>query len=263
MQTFDDLMDLSRADAGWRAHISADWMQGRGSFGGLTAALAIRALRHDLGDARPLVSLDIAFIGPAGGDVDITTETLRKGRNVTHAAAEIRSEGNPVVRAHAVYGVARPTGITVAAPLANPSGARDSVEPWPHLPGIMPTFTQHFEFRATEGDVPFSGSSRATMGGYVRFVSTPSSELTTETLVALVDAWPGPMLPLGERPFPASSVRMSVQVVGAPPADFEDDYWFHSECIAAESGYATIVGRLYAGETLVLWMEQLVAYFDA
>lgn len=263
MPSFDELMTLvPHPGGGWRATITDDWMQGRSSFGGVTAALSLVALGNDVGRDRPLRSIDVAFIGPAGGDVHITTELLRKGRSATHAAATITVDSATAVRTHAVFGHARAAGIECRLPPPQPAAARDSVTPWPFIPGITPTFTQKFEFRATEGDPPFSGSSRPTMGGYIRFVERPTPALTVEAMVALSDAWPGAMMPMGTKPFPASTVRLSAQILETPPDDFTDDFWFRSDCIAASGGYATVVGRLYAGQTPVLWTEQLVAYFD-
>lgn len=239
-------------------------MQGRSAFGGLTAALAIRALRHEVDGDRTLRSVDAAFIGPLGpGAVDISTELLRSGRSATHASAELHSGGALAARVHTVFGTARKTSITRPFPQPEPTQVFEDTTPWPYIPGVMPAFCQHLEYRPTEGDAPFSGSKRATLGGWAVLEPGTSGPITPELIVALTDAWPGPMLPLGTRPFPASTMRMSVQLVGTVPRQFDGRWWFRSECTAAADGYATVVGSLYAGQHPVAWMEQLVAYFDA
>ncbi len=263
---FETIVDLRRTEAGYRTQLTQDWTQGRSTFGGLIAAMAIAALRRETEDRRPLRSLDIAFIGPVGaGPVDVTTEVLREGRSATHAAATVSFGGEVSARAHAVFGNPRPSSIERSLPAPNPSQPPDAVPPLPFIPGITPTFTQHFEYLMCEGDMPFSGSSRATMGGYVRLKSTDNPQPTVETVVAMTDAWPAPTMPMGTRPFPASTARMSVQLLQPVPEAGPEGpprFWFHSECIAAAAGYATVVGRLYADQTPVAWMEQLVTVFD-
>jgi acyl-CoA thioesterase len=128
----------------------------------------------------------------------------------------------------------------------------------PYLPGVTPEFTRHFEFHYTEGGLPFSGSKEPVLGGFFRHQSQASG---LEAVVALVDAWPAPLLPLATGPLPASSIRWSAHFMGAPPTSFDGYWWYRSHVIRAESGYASIVGRLYAGDTLIAWSEQLVAAY--
>ena len=254
-------MNLEPAPDGWRAHIPDDWAQGRSAFGGLTTALAIRALRERIGDGRALRGIDVAFVGPLGtGPVDIAVEVLREGRHLSHATVTLRSEGSVAARAHGVLGTPRQSSIAVAIPPPEPTVPFEKATPWPYIPEMMPAFTQHIEFRGTEGDLPFTGSKRATMGGWARF--REGGPATVESLVAMTDAWPGPMLPLGTKPFPASTVRMSVNLLDPPPPDFDGHYFFRSECLHAADGYATVAGQMYADSVAVARMEQLIAYFE-
>ena len=253
-------MKLERSSDGWRANVPEDWAQGRSAFGGLTTALAIRALRECVGEERALRGIDVAFVGPLGaGAVDIGVEVLREGRHLTHATVTLRSDGNVAARAHGVLGTARESEIGVTVPPPSPSVPFEKAVPWPYIAGVMPSFTQHIEFRGSEGDLPFSGSKRATMGGWARL--REAGPATIESLVAMTDAWPGPMLPLGTKPFPASTVRMSVNLLEPPPEGFDGHYFFRSECLHASNGYATVAGMMYAGEVAVARMEQLIAYF--
>jgi acyl-CoA thioesterase len=51
------------ADQSSRVTVPEDWMQGRTTYGGLTAALCLKAALPLAGD-RPLRSAQIAFVGP-------------------------------------------------------------------------------------------------------------------------------------------------------------------------------------------------------
>lgn len=259
---FEALLELTRSGDRYRATVGESWMQGRSAFGGLTAALCVAALRRHTEDRRPLRSLDIAFVGPVeAGAVDVATEVFREGRSVTHAGATVHCGDTVRARAHAVFGEPRLSKLTVPMARPVPSKPRDAVPRLPFLPGITPTFTQHFDYRMCEGDLPFSGSTRATMGGYLTLTATAAARPSVEAIVAMTDAWPAPVMPLGDRPFPASSVRMSVVMAEPLPAE-PGEFWFRSECVSAAHGYATVVGTLYAGDTPLAWMEQLVAAFD-
>ncbi len=65
------------------ATITEEWMQGRTSYGGLSSALALEAARKVAPDLPPLRSATINFVGPLAGEVEVTTRTLRRGRNAT------------------------------------------------------------------------------------------------------------------------------------------------------------------------------------
>jgi acyl-CoA thioesterase len=158
-----------------------------------------------------------------------------------------------------VFGTDRSSRITVAPDVPAPSKPLADAQRFPFVPGLTPQFTQHFEFRLTEGELPFSGSTEATIGGYVRHLTEASG---VEALLALIDAWPAPVLSLGRAPFFASTIRWSAQLVAEPPR-WPEYFWFRSDCVSARGGYATTVGRLYADDVLVAFSDQLVAVFDA
>ena len=55
-----------RADHTIDAHIPESWMQGRTTYGGLTAALSLQAAM-ELVDDIPIRSAQVAFVGPLVG----------------------------------------------------------------------------------------------------------------------------------------------------------------------------------------------------
>src|SRR3546814_20333367 len=65
---FSQLLSAMRgADGEWQVDVPADWQQGRTLFGGLQAALAVRAMRGLVPASTPLRTLQATFISPEIG----------------------------------------------------------------------------------------------------------------------------------------------------------------------------------------------------
>lgn len=80
-------------DGGFAATIPTDWMQGRTSYGGFSAALALVAAQRLAPDLPPLRSATVNFVGPLAGEVEVRAKVLRQGRNASWANVEITCEG--------------------------------------------------------------------------------------------------------------------------------------------------------------------------
>ena len=82
--------------------IPEGWRQGRGAYGGLTIAAAIRAIEATVGDpSRTIRSVTAELPAPAlPGSLDVAVDILRSGANLTVARASL-SQGNSVTT-HAV-----------------------------------------------------------------------------------------------------------------------------------------------------------------
>ena len=116
MRSFDQLLDTLRPTdrpGTFAIEIGPQWTQGRTIFGGLSAALGVRAIKNILqsqGDSRPLASIDVGFVGPAPpGEIVVRAEVLRAGRSVIQASADVCSGGEIATRIHAVFAAPRPT----------------------------------------------------------------------------------------------------------------------------------------------------------
>lgn len=257
---FNEASAITPRGDGWTAEIPADWAQGRTAFGGLSAAITLRAVQELPGlSGLPVRSVDVAFVGPvAPGSVQVTAEVLRRGKYLTHAAAQLLGPaGEALVRTHVVLGHRRESGVHVAPRDPEPVAMADCTE-MPFIPGLVPDFVQGFDFRFAT-PFPFTGSSEARIDGYCRHRSVADG---IPAIVALVDAWPGTVLPVLTSPAPASTVRWSMQFPGDEPVAGQDWFWYESRTAVAAGGYSTIVAHLWAGERLVAWSEQLLAVFD-
>lgn len=248
-------------DGGFVADIPAGWGQGRTAFGGLAAAIMVNAVR-ELPEAAdlPVRSVDAAFVGPVPpGQIHVTATTLRQGRNLTHASAALRAQpdGAPLATAHVVLGALRDSAASVSPTPPQAVPMADCIA-LPYIEGLTPDFTRNFEFRFATG-IPYTGSDEAAVAGWCRH-RTP--ERGAAAVVALVDAWPGTILPVLTAPAPASTVRWSVQFPGDEEVAADEWFWYSSRCPTAAGGYSTMTAQLWQGDRLVSWSEQLLAIFD-
>jgi acyl-CoA thioesterase len=265
-KNLDEALTLTRRGDEHEANLGADWAQGRAAFGGIVAALGLRALSERLPAERALRSLMVDFIAPvAPGPVVIEARVLREGRALTHGEARIVQEGEVCAVLVGAFGAARETLVRVPGAAPPPSRAVDELPRLPYVEGRFPRFTQHFEYRWTTSGFPFSGSAEAKLGGYVRHAGPAPSDLAG--LLCLIDAWPPAVLPLLHTPAPASSVTWMVDVL-APEAvaahRWDAFYRYEAETVAAGDGYGSVESRTWAPDgTLVAAARQLVVEFSA
>lgn len=91
MNLADTLAALTPSDNGWTVTVPSSWMQGRTSYGGLSSALAHHCARLAVPDAPPLRSAQVAFVGPLAGEVTVSCDLLRRGRNTAFIETRITS----------------------------------------------------------------------------------------------------------------------------------------------------------------------------
>lgn len=249
----------------FEAHTPLGWAQGRAVFGGVLAAQALDALSRSLPEPRPLRGVTISFIAPtAPGASQGQVQILRHGRAMTQAEVRLSQEGQLRLVLMAAYGPARPSVLEVQGPSSPPSVPLEELISMPYLPGITPEFTQHYEYRWSEGGFPFSGSDRSDFAGWVR----PRDGLPVDEggVMALLDAWPAPTLALASLPVPASTVTWMVNFAQAmPPGGWPGGAWmrFRSETLRAGQGHLDISSRLWTAEgELLASSHQLVVEFS-
>ncbi|SHF06693.1 Acyl-CoA thioesterase [Microbulbifer donghaiensis] len=262
--TFDQLL------AEWRSYESAQqvpagWTQGRATFGGLVAAMLYEKMAAHVDADASLRSLTISFVGPVGaGPIEISSNTLRAGRSVTQVEGHIRQGDSVLLAGLASFGKGRESNIGVATDRAPAFKLPDECEALPYIPGVVPEFTQKFDYRIARGQLPFSGSSDTHLGGWVRFKDGSDSEVTVAHLLALIDAWPPAILPMLTVPAPASSLTWTVEFIEPLPQFGGDSWWqYLAEVEQAADGYGVIQARLWDVEgTLVAFTRQTVTVFD-
>lgn len=263
--TFEDTTQFRRFGPGsYLGRFDESWYQGRGVYGGVVAAAFVRCLQDTVAEPRrKLRSLTVHFAAPARcGDVNVTTRLEREGSLVSHLSSRMQIGNDTVAIATATCAGARVSEPSQAIQL-NPRpapdvAAFDNVAPVESL--LLPTFTQHFEYRFATGHAPFSAADRAHFGGWIR--PRWAAPLDEALIVAMLDAFPPVVLAASDRPRPAASVDMTThfyhlpprQSAGAPP------YLLLAETNWADDGYAEEKAGLYTADgTLIAECHQLVA----
>ena len=94
--SYSQMLQSFREEKGaFLAAISADWMQGRTTYGGLAAALSLEGTLRAHPSLPPLRSAQVSFIGPAGGEVRVAPQLLRQGKSVAFVGADLASVAVP------------------------------------------------------------------------------------------------------------------------------------------------------------------------
>ena len=130
-------------------------MQGRSVFGGLQVVVALEAMRT-LVPSAVLRTLQATFVAPVSeGVVRACAHVLRQGKSATHVEARLVDGNETLAIVIGVFGHPRSSKAARV-----PSRSRvDGAEPLElaFIPGLFPSFTQHFAARWLEGSFPFSG----------------------------------------------------------------------------------------------------------
>jgi len=261
--SFSALLDaIHAADNTYRGEIPESWLQGRSSFGGLTAALCVAAAERAVPDLPPLRSAQFTFVGPAGGAVAMTPRLLRRGKSSAFAAVELSAEGSLATHAVLSFGAARESQYSYRA---RPMPAAP-------LPGTTevffrsgkPKFTQHFEAFAAGGQKLVSSAARPEIVLWVRH-RDPRGNSTLPGLIALGDTAPAAAYTMLSAPVPASSITWSVEMIDAAAAlRAPADAWYllRSAGEDVREGYSVQDMALWAQDgTLIMLARQTVAIF--
>lgn len=268
MHGFSDILD-SLGDTPGVVDLPEDWRQGRAIFGGLVAALAVRALRRQLAVDAPLRSLLVQFAGPVeAGPCFLEPRSVRAGRSTTHGSVHVSQGGEAgdircVVLA--TFGARRASTLRIDHPGPPEAPDPERAPELPYLEGITPVFTKHLVYKWAVGEFPYSGASRAELGGFCRF-REPQRASAEELAIALADAWPPPILPLLSKPAPASSMTWAVDFADLSDREPRAEDWcfLRARATAAGHGYAHVEQALWdASGAAIAVGTQAVAVFDA
>lgn len=241
---------------GFRTAIPSDWMQGRTTYGGLSAALALEAALRSEADLPPLRSAQIAFIGPLAGEVTVTATRLRRGRNAAFLQADVASEAGLGLRATWVFMATLPSAVAhdTRPRAAVPPPAADA-EIYRHADPAF--FTSNFDFFD-----PKAAHGPAEWLRWARLRERDGLDPMVE-LMAIGDALaPAAFKLVPDRRAPISSLDWMINFVTPAPAT-EDGWWLLSaQSDSAAGGYSSQRMALWnaAGE-LVAEAMQGVAIF--
>lgn len=228
----DILAAAARTDQGLRTAIPADWMQGRTSYGGLSAALALQAALEGEPDLPPLRSAQIAFIGPLAGEVTVTATKLRRGRNAAFIQSDIVSEAGLGLRANFVFMA------PLASAIAHDVAERAAFAPPPDgaelYTGPDDFFTGNFNFFDHR-----EGTGPAEWLRWARLRARDGLHPFVE-LMAIGDALPPAAFKLAEeRRTPLSSLNWQINFQTATPRTEQGWWLLHASAATARDGYSS------------------------
>lgn len=242
--------------------VPEEWSQGRTTYGGALAALAMQASRALVPAERFARIFFVQFLGPIppGERFDIETQILSSGKSICVVQVMLSIKGQPRFVQLTTYAAPR-LSVAKLIPASVPAWpAPESLPELPFLPGITPNFTQAFSYRWAEGPLPFSGNAEACFGGYFCFKADPGMKETA--LAAMLDAWPPAALTLLPAPAPASSVSWSAHFLEIPSVNAQEWWGYQARTVAAGNGMATTQAHLYhPNGQLIAYSEQLVGVY--
>ncbi|MGZ3678564.1 MAG: acyl-CoA thioesterase [Ktedonobacterales bacterium] len=226
--SFDAETALEPTDNGaFTGRIIPSWSVGRGPNGGFIAALLMRALLVTVDDpARGPRSLTIHYLAPAeDGPVRITTAIERSGRSLTALSARMLQGDRLIALALAAFDA--PREIQPFSELTMPDAPPPEASmPFPPPGAPLPAFTNNYTYRWGVGDLPFSGSSQARLGGWMRLAQPGIADATL--VAAFMDAWMPAIFPRLTQPAQVAvptidltiHFRTRLPLPGATPDDY-------------------------------------------
>lgn len=239
----------------WRATIPENWMQGRTSYGGLSAALALHAAQRSDVDLPPLRSAQISFIGPLAGEVVIRATRLRRGRNAAFVQVDVEGEAGLGLRATFVFmGTVASTidHMTDSSPVfARPQPGDCTFFGLPQVP-----FTQNFEYvDKREGLAP------AEWLRWERLRERAGTDPMVE-LITIADCLPPAALKLAEGFLPLSSMTWLLNLLVPVPVTTDGWWMVQAQADHARGGCSSQTMRIWnADGVAVAEQMQSVAIF--
>jgi acyl-CoA thioesterase len=217
----DILAAATPGENGFRVTIPGDWLQGRTTYGGLSAALALHAAQGIEPDLPPLRSAQVAFIGPLAGEVTVTATRLRRGRTAAFIQADVTSEAGLGLRATFVFMADQPSRIDLAGGLT--SALRPPAPGTKLYTGPDEFFTGNFNFL----DLKEEAKGEAEWERWARLRDHDGLDPMVQ-LMAVGDALPPAAFKLlGKEPAPISSLTWIVNLLTPEPVT-RDGWWLLS-----------------------------------
>jgi len=264
---YSQVLDTVRPhDGGWIAEVPASWAQGRTIFGGLQAALAVRAMRDLVPQAVPLRVLQASFIAPiAPGPVRIEANVLRRGKSVTQIEGRVLDQGQTACLLFGVFGEARASALDIKPPRPVLPPA-EAAKPFTYVEGIAPAFTQHVATRWLGGVSIFQGREEPRTGIYVGFRDEPYAgpgALGEAQIIGYADIVPTPGLSMLKQPTMASSLTWTLELLSDDFGPAREGLWLmDTEVTAGSHGYLNQSATLWSpeGEAVALSRQSVVVF---
>lgn len=261
---FNDIMNQVDTNHETSVEVPEKWGQGRATFGGLVAAMLYKKIPLDISEDRAVRSIMMSFVAPVTpGNLDVTVKILRVGKAATQV--KISAYQNDAICAVmlASFGGARDSAIQINSTMAPLTKQPDEVSPFPFIPNLTPDFTQYFDYRFTEGKMPFMGSTEKKMGGWIKLKEDCSTAITVTQVLALLDAWPPAVFSMLKKPTSGSSLTWNISFIDEVHTVKANEWTqYQADIQQSQDGYSHIDSTLWDanGKAIVL-SHQTVSVF--
>lgn len=235
-----------------------DWMQGRSLYGGLQAALAIRAM-NSLQPKGRLRCLQTNFMAPLHGKVRGQACVLRSGKNTMQIEAKLYAGDTLATQCLGIFGSSLDSKVEVQLS----QSAVHSTSPllFPFLPGVTPNFTQHFAMQLTKGNAPFTGKPTPTT--VYQLDLHDDGHIGTEHVALFADVVPPLGLSYLSTPTFGSTMSWMLEFLAQPAVDESMQGWrLDSELVSADSGYTNQTNTLWSpsGQAIALSRQCMLVF---
>jgi acyl-CoA thioesterase len=204
---FDDALALeSLGDGAFRGRTSTPYNNMVGPFGGLTAALLVRAVNQHPDRSGDPLSITINFAGPiAEGEFDISARTTRTNRSNQHWYVEITQNGSVATTATAVFGSRRDTWDSDEA-VRPDVPAPETVDPI-DFPSLI-AWAANYEMRYVAGTLTETESPDSVGTMWIR--DNPPRPLDFESLTSLTDTFYPRVFQRQGKYLPAGTITLTI-----------------------------------------------------
>jgi acyl-CoA thioesterase len=206
----------------WNVTIPLDWGQGRTAFGGIVAAVMYEAVKKSFPDLPPLRTAHINFIGPAIGDLKISSSVLRAGKNVTFIECCLSGEKGLASKIIFIFANPLPAETEQDYPKRTDIPAPDSLPQYAEPPH-KPSFLGHFERRIIKGPEFLSQTHHPEFLIWLRLRDIEAHN-TFSSLLALADAPPPAALAATKTLTALSTTNWAINLLRDNPKT-EDGWW--------------------------------------
>lgn len=243
-------------DGGFVATIPGDWMQGRTSYGGFSAAMGLAAAQRLAADLPPLRSATVNFVGPLAGEVQVRARLLRRGRNATWIDAEVSGEAGVGLTATFVF-----MGPVAASTLHLHDVPMPAVIPLDQAVALPetagPSFAPNFERRFAQ---PRSDAKRPEIVWWERLKDVDGLDPMV-AMVLLGDALPPGVMPL-TGPAPISSMTWLITMLTPLPETADGWYLLRAAANYAEQGCSSQDMAIWntRGEAVAVGMQSIAIF---
>jgi acyl-CoA thioesterase len=259
---YTDLISSIAFDKAGASHVTVpeDWMQGRTTYGGLTSALCLKTALP-LAGGRPLRSAQIAFVGPASGELVSVPTVLREGKNTAFISVRMTGPEGVVAECIFAFGAARESSLDFSNMIAPAATLPSGTPPFFPDENRRPAFSRHFNVRLVKGGRPITGASDGEIVLWMRH-RDEAAPMDAVTLLALADSPPPAALSMLTQPGRISSMTWMAEFLTDDIST--EDGWFLAQHIAqtAQQGYSSQAMRMWnsKGEPMMVGRQTIAVF---